>query len=270
MDTEGNMIHKLLSGETIEFTPPTSMVAAFVDRVLAMATDPTTTVVQLETLVYGSENPLLSTLIILGRAVVTRSTYEDPTFHVMLDLIGRKRAALGQLDLEAARARYTMTVREAARLLAVTDGAVRQAIHAGRLPSWKDGGTYYLDPVSVSAYRVVRRGPQPVVPPLDVVCGSKAGTSFSVKTPHPLTNVTSERSIVRGLAGQWKRIAVLASKGENARMFILDALMFAHGSSDDTNEVVLDNFFVRGKFVIVKTENNAKRARAAFKSFKAE
>ncbi len=252
-----------ISGETIECNPATAELAAFVDRVRAASEDPGVLVVQLEALVYGLENPLLSKDILSGRAVVTVATYANPCFLVMLDLIGRKRAATGHLDLAAVRARHTMTVPQAAKQLDITEGAVRQAIHSGRLSSWREAGIYYLDPVVVTAHRVSRRGPPPAATPLEVRCGAEEGATFKVKTPIALSGRTKSKNVVTGLAEGWKRIAVLASKGDSARLFVLEP---AKGS----NLVSLDNFFVRGKFDIVVTENNAARAREAFKKFVAE
>ncbi len=253
-----------ISGETIEYKPATTELAAFMERVRVASEDPAVLVVQLEALVYGLENPLLSKDVMPGRAVVTRATYEDPCFHVMLDQIGRKRAATGHLDLAAARARHTMTVQQAAKQLDITEGAVRQAIHNGRLSAWRDSGVYYLDPIVVTAYRVSRRGPPPSqADPLEVRCGSEAGAVFKVKTPNELAGRSKSKDVVTGMAGDWKRIAVLASKGSSARLFVLEP-------SKKSNVVALDGFFVRGKFAITTTENHAARAREAFKKFVAE
>ncbi|KYF76558.1 hypothetical protein BE17_10810 [Sorangium cellulosum] len=54
-----------------------------------------------------------------------------------------------------------ITVPEAARRLGVGDSAIRQAIKVGRLRAQKDGGTWYVDPDAVAAYRVSNRGPRP-------------------------------------------------------------------------------------------------------------
>lgn len=252
-----------ISGETIEYSPNTLVLAAFMDRVRTASEDPKVLVVQLEAMVYGFENPLLDKDIIPGRAVVTKATYEHPCFHVMLDMIGRKRAATGHLDLAAARARHTMTVQQAAKHLDITEGAVRQAIHSGRLSSWREAGVYYLDPVVVTAYRVSRRGPPPTATPLEVRCGAEEGVVFKVKTPIELSGRKKSKNVVTGLAEGWKRIAVLASKGDSARLFVLEV-------SKNSNLISLHNFFVRGKFDIIVTENNAAKAREAFKKFVAE
>ena len=256
------MNYELLSGETIELNVPNAMTAAFIDRVRSAACDPGTTVVQVEALVYGPENPLLATMVIPGRAVVTAATYADPAFHLMLDMIGRKRAVTGHLDLHAARARHTMTVADTAQQLAITESAVRQAIHAGRLSAWKDGGTYYLDPVVVGAFRVARRGHKPNRP-LFVRCGSNAGSTLSVKASTEITNSTRQGNIVIGQFDGWSKIAVLASCGPKARFFILEP-------SSNENSFEFDGLFVRGRFDIVTKDNNAKRARESFKQFTPE
>lgn len=249
--------YSLLSGETIEYAPTNDAVAAFMDRVRKATDDPHVSVVELEVLVYGLENPLLSINRETGRAVVTRATYEDPCFHVMLDLIGRKRVTVGHLDLEAARVRHTMTVREAAKLLGITEGAVRQAIYAGRLSYWRDAGVYYLDPSVVKAYRVVRRQHAPKRTALEVRCGSADDTTFKVKTLNGLTGRSKVGNVVTGMAEDWKRIVVLASKNERARCFVI-----VPGPDDDVIE--FNGFFVRGRFSIDRTENNARRARELY------
>jgi hypothetical protein len=263
VDDEMNT-YETISGETIEYTSASAVIASFIERVRAAAHDPGMTVIQLEALVYGLENPLLSTTVIPGRAVVTASTYADPAFHVMLDLIGRKRVATGHLDLNAARARHTLTVRHTARQLGVSESAVRQAIQVGRLSAWKDAGTYYLDPVVVGAFRVSRRGPkQTSGEPLSVRCGSSGSVRFSVNMPHELTAATRGKGVTTGHALDWRRIAIIASSGSSARMFIIEP-------ADRDDAIEFNEFYVRGRFKIVHKENNAKAARDSFKAFTPE
>lgn len=260
--------YEMLSGETIEYECATDAVREFVALVFANVANGAVSAAQLEALVYGPANPLLSTDILPGRAVVTKATYEHPAFHVMLDLIGRKRIANGQLDLEAARARHTMTVREAAGKLGITEGAVRQAIYGGRISAWREEGTYYLDPSVVSAYRVSRRGPKPVTHApishgLEVRCGSNDSARFNVKTQRPLASTRRVKGIVTGTAGSWKRVGVLAAKDDGARFFVLEP-------ADEQNQLEFEGFYVRGWFRVMCTENNARKARESFTAFIAE
>lgn len=261
--------YEMISGETIEYElgKTGSAIALFFNRVLAAADDPAVSVVMLEELVYGLDNPLLSKDILPGRAVVTLATYDNPVFVVMLELIGRKRIAVGQLDVQAARLRHTMTVRDAALQLGVTEGAIRQAIYAGRISAWKDGGTHYLDPTVISAYRVSRRGPkaaqQPLGRALEVRCGSNNEAQFNVKTPRQLVSTRRSKGAVIGTADAWERVAVLAAKDDGARLFVLQP-------ADEMNELEFEGFYVRGWFIVTRTENNARRAREAFKAFKPE
>lgn len=260
--------YETISGENIEYECANDTVRDFLARVFADASNAAVSTAQLELLVYGPTNPLLSTDILPGRAVVTKATYEHPAFHVMLDLIGRKRIANGQLDLEAARARHTMTVREAAEKLGITEGAVRQAIYAGRISAWREEGTYYLDPSVVSAYRVSRRGPKPpahtpISHGLEVRCGSNKIARFNVKTPRPLSSTRRANGVVTGTADSWKRVGVLAGKGDGARFFVLEP-------ANEQTQLEFDGFYVRGWFYVSRMENNARKARESFTAFVAE
>jgi excisionase family DNA binding protein len=257
--------HELLDGNSISYEPPPAgELAAFLDRVRAAVDDPTITERALLDLVYGTENPLLDRVQFPGRAVVTLTAYENPIFLVMLDLVGRKGIASGTLDLEAAHARYTMTVAEAAAQLGVTPGAVRQAIGAGKLPSIKKHGVHLLDPETVGAYHVSRRGPKPGGTPLEVRCGSlKTGARLSVKAPRELAGRLKMGDVVTGRAEGWRRIAVLMGNGDKARLFVLEP-------AASLNEIVFEGFFVRGRFEIVEKDNNPTRARSGFTAFEAE
>src|SRR5262249_7214209 len=102
-------IYELLSGETIEYPTPEDELARFIERARAGVSDPRVSEADLTALVYGLENPLLDKIIMPGRAVVTRAVFANPVWHMLCDLIGRKRVQAGTLDLGRAEARYTMT-----------------------------------------------------------------------------------------------------------------------------------------------------------------
>jgi len=150
--------HETLSGLTIKYETPTGATAAFFERVRAAVLDPAVTEDAMTALVYGQENPLLDRTVFAEHAAVTPAVFAEPLYHVLLDLIGRKRHALGRLDLVATEARYTLTPDEAAERLGVHVSAIRQAIERHRLPAWKRGGRLWLDPVSCDAYKLATRG----------------------------------------------------------------------------------------------------------------
>lgn len=165
--------YRTLAGEDISYPKPTGELAAFFARVRDATNDPNVTENDMIELVYGRENPLLDQTIFKDRGAVTKATFANPLYNVMLDLMGQKRVQEGTLDLEAAGALYTMTVAEAATAKGVHESAIRQAIAGHRLTSWKKKGRHMLDPDEVANYQPSNRGPR----------GSRAGTGSRVRTP---------------------------------------------------------------------------------------
>ena len=258
--------HTLISGETLEYPTPAPEISAFVDRVREMVNDPDAPESAVIDLIYSSENPLLDQTIFPHRGAVTKATIEDPVYHVMLDLLDQKRIQLGRLDLDAVQDRYTMSVTEAAEELGITPGGVRQAIHARRLAAWKKGGRYFLDPALVEAFQVSNRGPskaQEVGEPLEVRMGTAPGVSFLLKAPHLLEDSTKEGSVRTGVLRNWRRVAVSAGKGPGRSIFIIEP-----GSAQ--NSIEREDFYVRGKFKIVRRIRGARAAAEAFKGFRGE
>jgi excisionase family DNA binding protein len=250
--------HRLLSGETLEYERPTGLLATFLQRVRDAVHDPRVTEAELSALLYGPENPLLDQTAIPGRGVVTRAVFADPRYHLMLDLLAQKRVQEGTLDVDKAAARYTLTVAEAAERAGVHESAIRQAIAAHRLPSWKRGTRHYLSPEDVDAYKPARHGP---APPLEVRFGSKEGARLSIKHDGGELVVDSkEGNIQNGHLERWRRVGVLAGSSERARFWLVEP-------GDELEEIGHAGFFVRGRMRVVSKENNALRARAAFKNF---
>jgi excisionase family DNA binding protein len=148
----------LASGETLEYLPPPPDVAAFLERVRSAANDPAVSPNQMIELIYGLENPLLDKTMLPGRAMVTRAVLDNPVYHIMIDMLFRKRLAAANQTLDQVAATHTISVREAARRLGITESSVRAAITARKLAAWMRNGQWYLRPESVASYKVSNRG----------------------------------------------------------------------------------------------------------------
>jgi len=269
--------HNTITGETLEYPRPSKAVAAFLARVVDGANDPNVSEAELTALVYGKENPLLDQTMFPHHGAVTVAVFADPVYHVMLDLLGRKRVQAGTLDLGAVSAASTMTITEAAAELGVTSSAVRQAIHAHRLPAIKRGGSYLLDPRDVASFRVMRRGPKPRgereeavgkapapeerEPDLRLRIGNKPGGSFRVKVDG--FEVTGkEGKVVDGVVREFRGRAAIAFSGKDSnRMMVLEP-------AEEEESFEIGGFYVRGKFRVVEKVNNPREAAERWKGFK--
>jgi len=258
--------YKTLSGEIIEYPTPAPEVAAFLAQVMDAAHDPMVTEAELTALIYGKMNPLLDQDTLPSHGVVTKATFANPIYHVMIDLLGRKRVQVGTLDMARAEARYTMTVAEAAEQLEVHPSAVRQAIHAHKLAAQKRGGAWLLDPNAVESYRVSRRGPKG--PALRVI---GASSSFRIKPQlevkdDPVLHDADGRPFprtVRGIIREFERAAVISGSKGNYRMFILEP---------DEQENSFEGYEggeIRGRFKIVEKINNPRKASERWREFEA-
>jgi excisionase family DNA binding protein len=245
---------ELINGETITYPEPTGELAAFIERVWAMSADPKATEDHLIALIYGRGNPLLDHAMLPGRSMVTAATVARPEWPLFGEAIDRKRIALGEFDVEAAKARHTLTVDDVAKRLGVNASAVYQAIQARRLSVWKAEGRYLIDPASVASFEGQRRGP---APRLEVKTGSRPGLSFRVKAPTPFEGQPRE-----GLVTRWKRIAVIIGEEKDYRAMILEP-------GGETQSIEAGDFYVRGRFTVVVREDNPRKAREMFTAFKA-
>src|SRR5262245_36639106 len=104
--------------------------------------------------------------------------FESPVLRVALDLLDRKRAAIGAIDPERIAGRYSRSVDAAARELGVSGSTVRMAITQHRLPSWLRDGKLWLTPEHVDAFEVSGRGRRPR---LTVTWGNRDGSSLRVR-----------------------------------------------------------------------------------------
>lgn len=268
---DGIVRHEMLGGELVEFAPSVEE-EAFLRRLEGIVRDGTLHAEALETLLWSEENPLLDTSLVPGRAFATKETLDNPAWRVMRDLLDRRRTADGTLDWEAAQARYTVTVREAAGELGIHESAVRQAIQAGRLAAVKRGGQHFLDSASVKRYHVSNRGPTRKGAELHVREGHKTGVGFRTKRQPPRALI---HMVVHGEPGGaatvadiqegWHRIAVLTNlkqKGgpDDQRLFIL-------APAAEWSNLDCKGFYVRGQFEIAEKINNSREALDAWKDF---
>jgi hypothetical protein len=261
------LVHECVNGEQIGYPAPAPAVAKFLERVRRAAADAKVSEDELLALIYGRENPLLDHTALPGRSMVTPAVFANPLYRVLVDLLDRKRVQTGALDLERARARYTLSVTDAAAHLGVNATAVRKAIGAGRLPAWRADGQFWLDPATVAAFEVDRRGP---APRLAVRVGSAPGVSLRLKHAGALEGeVRVEGSnVVTGRLAQWKRVAVMttaerADGTKNVRFYVLEP-------GGPEADISLGTFRVQGRFTVAQTVNNPQKAAEAWKAFEPE
>jgi hypothetical protein len=150
--------YTMLSGETVQYPDSPAEVASFLAKVRLAAANPNVSVNQLTELIYSSENPLLDTTILPGRAMVTKKVFENPVYHIMADQIGVKQIQLGLVKKEDWDTQFTISVPEAAEQLGITPGAVRAAITAKKLAAHFRNGQWYVNPNSIASYKVSNRG----------------------------------------------------------------------------------------------------------------
>lgn len=151
--------HTTVTGHVIEYAADEAT-DRFISRLCKKCQDPRVDSEELTALAFSSYNPILNYDVLPGMGVVTRSVVESPSFHVMTDLLYRKRLAESGVSPERLAKRYTMTVTAAAAELGIHESAVRQAIAARRLVSWLRDGRHYLDPAAVRGLEVGTRGPR--------------------------------------------------------------------------------------------------------------
>jgi excisionase family DNA binding protein len=253
-----------MAGEDLEYDTPTPAVRAFLARVIDASADPRVSESELVELIYGAEDPILKQGVIPNHGLVTRETLADPLYHVLTDLLGRKRVQLGTLDPERAAGEYTITVTEAAERLGVHPSAVRQAIQAHRLDAVKRGGIHLLKSRSIDSYRVSRRGPKPAEPEpaLEVVVGNDEGGSFRLRVIGGEVEETGRKGHrVSGIVRSFARAAVISGGKGAYRFFELEP-------ADAEEELAVGAFSVRGRFTIARKENNARRANEEWKAFR--
>ncbi|MCC6554038.1 MAG: helix-turn-helix domain-containing protein [Polyangiaceae bacterium] len=260
--------YTLLSGETLDFPTPPERLATFLHRVIDATKDADITEEAMADLVHGPENPLFDLDLVPGAAVATAKVYRNPIFHVMLDCIARKRLG-SETGAFPARARFAMTVPDAAIQLGITESAVRQAIYTNRLRARKDGGTYYIDSRSVAGYRVSHRGPprrpRAQAEPggvLQARIGSGPDASFRVKHSSEELAVEEQGASewISTIPAGWHRIAVLGTGKEICRYWEIEP-------SEGESVLQFEGFYLRGGFRIIEAISSSPKARSAFRLF---
>jgi excisionase family DNA binding protein len=288
--TEVKKEHIMLGGHVLSLAALTPDQRAFVEHVREAAGFPGMSVEDLKNMVWSEANPFLERDLIPGRPMATRETYEHPAFRAMLDCIDRKRMALGDLDLEFAEARYTITIPEAAEALGVAESTLRRAVQAGRVDGWKKGGVYYLDPRAVESYRVSIRGLKaevqttetlahaPIGPELEQLPPGalyvKLGTRGNFFLRHRWVGVmvpqeqTGHEPVWGGIVPKgWRRIALLRGKKkeQDYRYFELEP---ATREGNTHSVLTFAGFYVRGDFRVTRKINNPRKALEAWEAFK--
>jgi excisionase family DNA binding protein len=254
-----------LAGETLEFPKPANELGWFLARVSAAVDDPSLPYLPLVEYVYSTRNPMLVPGRREGRGVATLETYRSPVFHMILDLLERKRLQPVQIESETVERPPSMSVAEAAAALGISPDAVRRAARAGNLTAVKLGNTFTIDALSVQTYRdrVGRRGPKSDTA-LDIRMGSEPGRSMQVKAPN-LTIIGKDKGLVDAHCPRFELAAIKVSgvrkPGEKyARMFVLEP-------AAEPYEHKLGPFYVRGNFVVSKKINNPAEASRTFADF---
>ena len=150
--------YKTLLNQIIDYSQSSAEVLTFLESVLEAFHNKAVSEKNLVNLVWSPLNPLLKTDLIPGKVFATKETYEDPAFRIIDDLIDRKRLEAEHLDLEAVKAKFSMSVKEAAHQLAVDVTTVRRAFHDEKMAGILVKGKIMLDPHSVAAFQVSNVG----------------------------------------------------------------------------------------------------------------
>ena len=262
--------YALLSGELVEYPDQPAAVNAFIARVTAAVNDPNATPAEVLALAYGVENPVLDTRTQPGRAIVTKAVFENPVYRIFGDLVGRKQLfAEGETD--DVTDDYTVSVKEAAQQLGLTESSVRTAIAGRKLSAVKRNGDWYIHPLSVASYKVSNRGRKKAVPaerPTDpaevrVRCGSAPGGSLAVRIAGADIVVEGKKgsTVFAHFPANWARAAVKMTTDSGVRVFELEP---APGESGEVEHLGLS---VTGPFKVVKKHNVVKAATAVWKHY---
>jgi hypothetical protein len=251
-------IHETISGHRVEYPDPNPKIERSLRRVRELAEDARATEDDLIKLVYGRENPLLDQDALPGRGAVTRELLDDPVYQVLTDLLARKRYQQEGTDVEKLARKFTLTVAEAAERKGVSADAIRKGVRERRLPSWVKDGQYYLEPKSLDAIELGRRGPVAAnVEPLEYRQGYDPATKTTFRVRAVGEPAPEGDGPLKGTIKRWRRALVLSGGGGKLRAFELEP-------SGEANELEFGGFWVRGKFRVARKVNSARAAREAW------
>lgn len=258
--------HESLAGHRIEYDDPSPDVAKLLKRAEALLADPKATEDDLVLLVYGSDNPILDRTLFPERGMVTKEVLENPVYHVLQDLIARKRAAIkGQTSEQLGRP-FTLTVAEAAEQTGVSEDAINRGIRARRIPSWVKNGQRYLDPRTFAALGLGERGALPEgFMRLKVRVG--ASHTAQVRVKHAGGELPTKAGtipyVIETTLPRSQRVAVLMA-GANGTLRLFELI-----PGEEETRLPFEDFLVEGNFDIARKINGARAARVAWESFKA-
>lgn len=270
------MKYTTLSGQVIEYADPPPALERFLYRAQALLNDRAAPEDELVALIYGRENPLLDQTLFTARGAVTPEVLAKPEYHILADFLARKRVQVEGKDPARMGAKYTLTVAEAAKRKGVTEDGIRKAIRARRLPAWIKDGEPYLEPKSLDAIELGTRGPvSKATEPLSFRVGFDKGSEASFrlrvapggdlpKVDPDESPVNQSKTVHDGEVKRWRKAAVLTGGHGKLRFFEI-----VPSSEASPEPLEFHKFFVRGKFMIIRKENNPKRAREAWEAFKA-
>jgi hypothetical protein len=267
--------YALYSGEIIEYPNQPAVVNAFIARATAALNNPAVTPAEMLSLVYGVENPILDTTSQPGRAIVNKAVFDNPVYRVLSDMVGRKQILASGQTFEQVSAPYTVSVKDAADQLGLTESSVRTAITNRKLSALKRNGDWYIRPESVASYKVSNRGrkkaktanegasQQHDVP--RVLCGSAPGGSLSVRIAGgELTDVSKEGNVTTGnFPAGWTRAAIRTTSPKGAWVFEIEP-------DEGSERVEFLDFEVAGPFKVVRKHNATKPAGEVWKGYAEE
>lgn len=258
-------IHLSLAGHEIRYDDPTPSVERFLKRANDLVADAEATEDDLTLLVFGADNPILDRTLFPERGMVTKEVLENPVYHVLQDLLARKRAAVKGQTAEQLGRPFTLTVAEAAAQAGVTEDAINKGIRDRRIPSWVKEGRRFLDPRVLPALGLGKRGPLPSgIHPFEFEVGYDAVTNsgMSIKIPSGEFPASQNDPSYDDTCDRWRRVAVRCSSPTGIRVFVLEP-----GSKKA--QLRHHHFYVSGKFDVVQKLNGDKAAREFWKAFKA-
>jgi hypothetical protein len=269
------MKHTSLSGQIIDCKDLDPKVERFIERARAVLEDKRATENDLIALVYGKENPLLDPTFFPERGAVTAEVLTEPAYHVLQDLIARKRVLQDGKDPAKLGAKYTVTIPEAAALKGVSEDAIRKAIRERRLPAWVRDDVTYLEPRTLDAMSIGGRGPVPKkIEPLTIRYGyhRTEGAFLKFKDQSGVREIDDRgnKAFASSMLDQtdelkrWRRVGVLTGGHGKVRFFEL-----VPSTEESPEPIEFHGFFVRGKYMVLRKVNNAKLAREAWEAFSA-